>query len=355
MPHTSRKKKQTQQQQLLIRNKRGEVESDDGWTRIARSGKVLNVNTLKKERECVINAFPPENANYDESLDEGCSQLIFVSTPAETPDGATLEKALSQYQKCLAILKQSNTWAELKKTFDSRILNKDLDITNCVCFGLGSPTGLIVPGHDRRNISLYQLAAFKSVIDILAEKQGQSLEAFAQDPIFSKLDIALLTHLRIKVVEHPEAFNLITLNTFAFCPGAEQFIVRGTLFRSPAMYMGSGSLETYRDLETGDIRSPHIGATFSDYDANMKDSDGYKAIDEMDCPEEDKQEYRRRDRKACEVMEEKYRVDATKGAEILHRFKKDKECFKLPDSEAYDYALYNVHLFWRSSNVKAED
>lgn len=360
MPHTSHKKKsqhQHQHQPPLSRNKRGEIESDDGWTRIARSDKAFTINTRCRGEVFASMAMRPDDPNYDRDLDEGDTRMIIPSTPAETPDGASLEQALTYYQKCEATWKESNTWAELKNTFEQRILKEDLNITNCICFGLSSLTGFRHPGVDRRDVAVYQLASFKSVIDILTDKQDQRPAAFAQEPMFNTLDVALLAHLNIKVVEHPEAFNLITLNTFTFCPGAEQFVVRGTLIRSPAIHMGSGALETYRDPETGDLRSPAMRIELIFH--VDEDKSRLEGLDGMDHAEERKELCRRENGET----DEKFRVermkgpndDMVRGASILHHFKKGKESFRLPDLEGHNYALYDIHLFWRSSNAKEED
>jgi SRR1 len=350
MPHTSRKKRQ-QREQSRHRNKRGEIESDDGWTRIARSNHNRGINTSDRSvtREVIVTL--PDDPDYDPDLDEGDTKLTYVTSPAEIPDGATLEKALRHYQRCEHTWRQSDTWTELKQTFDSRILKQDLDITNCICFGLSSPTGLLQADVDRRNVSMYQLAAFKSVMDILTDKQDQRPEAYAQEPIFNTLDVALLSQLNITVVNHPTAFELITPKSFTFCPGAEQSVTRGTLFRSPAMHMGTCSLETYREPDTGDLRSPFIGSSYviakyprprpPPQEGDSKDDDEW--IEELNSKEKRAEEGK------------KWRMDAVRGAEILHRFAKGKEFFKLPDAEGLEHALYNTHLYWRSSNALTED
>ncbi len=273
----------------------------------------------------------PKDPEYDQHLDEGYTQMTFTATPAETPEGASFEKALSHYQKSDSVWKQSNTWAELKQTYATRISKQNLNITNCICFGLSSPTGLIGAGVDRRDICMYQLAAFKSIIDLLSSTSTRSPPpAFAQEPRFNSLDNQLLAHLGIQTVNHPEAFHLITSQSFTFCPGAEQFVIRGTLSRSPAMHMGNGALETHRDPATGEMRAPDIGSRVLSL---SNDSLG-------------------KEERAAEP--ESLRADAVRGANIFHRFKKGKESCRLPDF-GHEYALYNVHLFWTSSAAKLEE
>ncbi|KAF7507155.1 hypothetical protein GJ744_010837 [Endocarpon pusillum] len=331
MPHTSHKKRR-QRQEPLPRNKRGEIESEDGWTRIARSNKAFSINRRHPEADAGGMIYSPDDPDYDQDLDEGYTQMTFTPSPAETPAGASLEKALSHYQKSDRAWKQSNTWAELKQTFATRISKEQLDISNCICFGLSSPTGFTGAGFDRRDISMYQLAAFKSIIDLVSAQQAQPPPAFAQEPRFNTLDRQLLAHLDIKAVNHPEAFHLIAAaRSFTFCPGAEQFVIRGTLSRSPAMHMGTGALETHRDPATGDLRAPDIGRC------------------EWVPPNNDRQGGEER----AEQME-RIRRDAVRGASIFHRFKRGKQSFRLPDF-GHEYALYNVYLFWRSSGTEGEE
>lgn len=327
MPHTSHKKRR-QRQEPLLRNKRGEIESEDGWTRIARSSKAFSINGRSQEADAGGMIQSPNDPDYDQDLDEGYTQMTFTPTPAETPEGASLEKALSHYQKSDSAWKQSNTWAELKQTFDTRISKEHLNISNCICFGLSSPTGLTGAAFDRRDISMYQLAAFKSIIDLLSSQQAQPPPAFAQEPRFNTLDHQLLAHLDIQAVNHPEAFHLITAQSFTFCPGAEQFVIRGTLSRAPAMHMGNGALETHRDPATGHLRAPDIGRR--EWVPNH-------------LPAEERAE-----------QLERIRRDAVRGAGIFHRFKKGKESFRLPDF-GHEYALYNVYLFWKSSRGEGEE
>ena len=358
MPHTSHKNKKRPQRH---RNKRGELESEDGWTRIARSNSALTINPVAQMEMASIKVFPPGDPDYDPEQDEGYTQMTFHATPAKLPDDSSLEKALNHYDKCEAEWKQSTAWAELNRSFGSRVLKEDLDVTNAICFGPGSPTGLLQAGVvDRRTVSMYQIIVFRSVIDILTEKQHRRPEAYVQEPLLHTLDIDLLSHLDIKVVQHPEAFYLITPKTFAFCPCAEQFVVRGTLHRSPAMYLGSSALETYRDPETGQLRAPSMGSTYilkSEAMSALGEHDA--ALDNTDVSEEVMELRRQRDRemeekRRAEQMEPPRRHYSVKGASILHHFKLGKESFRFPDFE-HDYAIHDFYLFWRSSKAKAEE
>ena len=290
--------------------------------------------------------------------------MIHDFPAAEIPDGASLSKAVGHYQGYEAEWKQSESWTDLKAVLNTKVRQQRLGIENCICFGLSSPTGLLHPTVDRRNVAMYQLVVFVSVIEALTEGQdGKRIDAYAQDPVFNDLDNEFLASLNIKVVDHPAAFHLVNTKTFAFCPGAEQSVLRGTLCRDPAMYMGFGDLDTYIDPKTSDIRSSVIGYTSMDTSDPATDkqpeikkyprADVVGAISEL--TEEPKPAIAPESADSHDDEETSPFVnwypDAVRGATILHNFKKGKESYKLADFDAHDHALYDTRLFWRSSDV----
>jgi hypothetical protein len=313
MPHTSRRQKRDSQPSIT-RNKRGEVASNDGWTRITRSDKGLGIdapNQAKMDLHGGRSAKQHDQEDLMKQLNAG------VFHPTEVPDGVTVEKALSHYNRCASAWESSKTWAAIHEILTSRPLP---NIDNCVCLGLGSPTGLILPGPiDRRTVSMYQLAAFVSVISILTPAEPHdhqqhsrtetTARPVAQDPRFNAIDTALLAHLGIDVVSHPRAFNLITPDSLAFCPGPEQFVLKSTLARCPAIYLGSGALDI-APLSS----SPYLGnGTCTCHRPELTE------IDQL-----------------CHCSVET----------MLHHFKREKESVRLPDFDDHDYAFYDMHLFW---------
>jgi SRR1 len=373
-----------QAQQRKSPTKRGEIQSEDGWTRVARSNHASNINVSKQE-DHRYKALPPRDPNYNQDLDEGYTRMTFAFPPAEIPAGLSLETALTIYRKYETAWCTSNAWEQLRNTLILRILNQNLPITSCICFALSSPTGLVTGGVDRRNSSMSQLAAFKSIIDLLTEMQGRRPLAFAQEPVFNTLDIALLSHLGISVVDHPKAFHLITSKTFAFCPAAEHFIVRGTLSRSPAVYMGSGALDTPPPQEASEFHPAHVSKASLDNlcermkplsqermkplsperlkslspermkplsPERMKPLSPERRTGWSSPPKKDHQSPNKRPPRDLRAeAREKARVDAVRRAAILNRFKEDKECFKLPVFEDHQYSFHDMHMFWRSSNA----
>jgi SRR1 len=177
---------------------------------------------------------------------------------------------------------------------------------------------------------MYQLATFKSVIDLLTDRQRQPVEAFAQDPCFNTLERGLLASLNITVVDHPAAFHHIIPTTFVFCPYAEPFVARGILDRSPAIYLADGdALELYRGPATGQLHT-RLRTCFPEIAPGT-------------------------DKASPAQIKARIKADVVKGATIVKRFKKDKECVKLPVFAGHirdpiQGVFDGMHLFWRSSN-----
>jgi hypothetical protein len=135
--------------------------------------------------------------------------------------------------------------------------------------GLGSPSGLLRGGLvDRRSISLFQLAALVSILEVVC-KLSQSVggwmsatvitwrlrihksiylvppdsldtarKCYAQDPVFNNMDKELLASVGIEVVHDPAAFELVTRHTLLFAPGAERTHLMQLLPKEPALFFG---------------------------------------------------------------------------------------------------------------------
>jgi SRR1 len=177
---------------------------------------------------------------------------------------------------------------------------------------------------------MYQLAAFKTVIDILTTRQSQHPQAFAQDPVFNSLDKQLLARLNIEVVNHPAAFHHIVLTTFVFCPRATFAVTRGVLSRFPLIYLGDDPLEIYRDPETRQLHS------------NLITSFPEDNLDRVYLS-------------PAEIKERKM-INAVTGAVIVECFKRGKKCVDLPDLRGRGnsgWVFDDMKLYWKPSNVRA--
>jgi SRR1 len=257
--------------------------------------------------------------DYDMDEDEGHTHVVKVESPAEIPRGASLQTAWRIYQQCEAGWRSSTAYAELKKTLTSRVIRQNLCVTKCISFGLASPTT-----HPRCSVSMYQLAAFKSVIDILSTQRGQPPQAFAQDPVFNALDKQLLDRLHISMVDHPSAFHHINPTTFTFCPCATFSVTRGVLSRFPLIYLGNGPLEIYRDPKTGQRHSYLV----TSYPEDNLDIWSLSAAQ----------------------IEEKKRANKIKGAVIIESFQTGKKRVKLPDLRGHEdsgWVFQGMELYWK--------
>lgn len=181
---------------------------------------------------------------------------------------------------------------------------------------------------------MYQLAAFKTVVDALAARDAVPPQAFAQDPVFNALDKELLGRLGITVVQHPAAFHLICRDTFAFLPRPTFVVTRGVLSRMPGMYIGSPRLITWTDPLTG-LSTSGFPTSYPEEFAEW-------------IPVTEAQ------------IKEKKRRDSIKGAQIVELFKRGKECVRLPDLQGRSepnrptyYVFGDMHMYWRPSSAGA--
>lgn len=221
MPHSSRKKRPPTHQ------KRRQVTDDNGWTHITtgqNARKALRQTAIEaqggsdsssSDREKPGNHYPNNDDIIEPGSDNGGGGPVRL-VPAESPRGLTLEELAAQFQRYRATWENSSTWSALRdalqrhgqrwrrrwrerqrqrrrgttadttNTLLDRVSRLELEdettvvpsnaaastwegscsSPNIVCLGLGSLSGLLRGGWvDRRNVSLYQLAALVSIIE----------------------------------------------------------------------------------------------------------------------------------------------------------------------------------------------
>lgn len=95
---------------------------------------------------------------------------------------------------------------------------------------------------------------------------GVEIPAYTQDPVYNALDKALLAALDIAVVEDPEAFDLVSESSFAYCPGAERAHLEAVLARMPWGLFG-GPVE---DMVDDSDHSDDVGRRFVDYRSSSR-------------------------------------------------------------------------------------
>ncbi|KAI1943534.1 hypothetical protein LOZ66_000117 [Ophidiomyces ophidiicola] len=203
-------------------------------------------------------------------------------TPAEIPDGLTFDKLKEKYEWHKQRWLESQSWASVKEVLELNVSRMAGNIENCICIGLGSPSGLSRGGWvDRRSISMFQLVALESILGLfctftnvqfspfLLENQGKknadgylpsvmacttyvarenikiSGGVYAQDPIFNDMDKKLLKFIGLTVVEDPKAFSMVKTGTFLYAPGAERIHLVELLSQNPVILFANSLDSTH--------------------------------------------------------------------------------------------------------------
>src|SRR2546423_202553 len=128
-----------QPQKKASRGKQQQVVGDDGWTRV----------TSKK-----YIAHPCPSSDIQQH---------------EAPDGLTQSEVLAKWTDIQKRWKTSESWKSMESTLKTRVIGPDTRIDACVLFGSGTFTGLRQGWINRSRVAMYQLAAFKSVVDLVGK------------------------------------------------------------------------------------------------------------------------------------------------------------------------------------------
>jgi hypothetical protein len=159
MPHTSHKKKS-------VRTKRQEVIGDDGWTRVT-----------SKNSPAMVGALPSSNKARDDEAytvkTSGGETITFhYARVQEAPKGLTESAILDRYTEIEKRWKDSQSWKSLENTLQKQVISSNSRVDACVLFGSGTFTGLGQGWINRNHVAMYQLAAFKAVVDLIGELLG---------------------------------------------------------------------------------------------------------------------------------------------------------------------------------------
>lgn len=122
--------------------KRLQVTDDLGWTHITKG------TTKQRYRQ--------KPTVWSSSSDE--------LKPTDIPRSLTLHEVTDSFDRCTKIWKASSSLKNLRTLIKDDVLTSNIEITNCVCLGLGSFTG-----GDRTETSFYELAAMVSILEILGQ------------------------------------------------------------------------------------------------------------------------------------------------------------------------------------------
>lgn len=187
----------------------------------------------------------------------------------------------------------------------------------------------------------------------------------AQEPCYNLLDGPFLDSLGVRKVDHPQGFDLLTSNSFAYCPGAEQYVVLRTLRADPYLYL-AGKLDAYRGA-LGCLQSRVISVAYEVYDdeetsLEIKGSDsdvkpeqilGLTEIEEI--VEEDKRPLYNDGVKIDRQWVKGKRLGQEADVDVIQHFLLDKELAKVPDLDAQDFPIHDTYFHWRARGQEEQN
>ena len=213
MPHTSRKKKPGQEKRLQITD-------DHGWTHVTKG-----THRSRHQRQ-----YSPS----DETL-----------SPTTIPRGLTIRDVNTSFNRYLKIWIDSPCSQKLQDGLKDSILASDnIELTSCVCLGLGSLTGGKFP-----ETSFFELAALVTILEVLNQKKKHKVSTvYMQDPVFNSLDEDFLrSSMGYVVVSTPLAFTKIDHATFLFAPHLEWPVYSTALRDTPPGLCIGNDIQEYLD------------------------------------------------------------------------------------------------------------
>jgi hypothetical protein len=233
MPHTShRKKKGTQK-------RRQEILDEDGWTRVTSTA-----------RSPLLTSAAQADGIHDPRSAKGSLLLPHIVAPMPPAQGSTRESMLARYRKIEERWQETNLCKTLEHTLIHQILTGGQRISSCAVFGTGSFSGDALHWFDRHESAYFQLAAFKTVVGLVTQVQGAAVSAYAQEPQYNELDVALLESLDISTLESPHGFKLLHEQSFAYSPAAEPTVEAQILERNPQIWLHRSFGQLDRDDES---------------------------------------------------------------------------------------------------------
>ena len=159
----------------------------------------------------------------------------------------SLSELQGNYQALYHELKGSDVYYKMYHIFNDKLnLLPKIEITNCVCLGLGSFTGvegqrLSAEDVANREDSLHQLVILTMILDpdLLGAKHTVRNSWF-QEPGLSQTDEVFLNGLGFSTLQFPTALEKITSTTFVFAPRVPYYLTVGVFTAChPALYIGN--------------------------------------------------------------------------------------------------------------------
>ncbi|KAF2469374.1 uncharacterized protein BDR25DRAFT_189337, partial [Lindgomyces ingoldianus] len=209
------------------RVKRKEIDIGDGWTVVTHSTSSRNRHTNPRNK----------------------TPATIDSRPTQIVSELTAQKLEAELSKMKQQWKTTTCAQQLAELLGKR----NWDVNSAVCIGIGS----FSLDWEHRKRSLWQLVLFLAILDLISP-HPQTINLYAQDPVFTTLDRAFLQNLSIAVsTSNIETF--IKTSSWVFAPFVDWHLLLPVFLRDrdPVLYVGNEVLEDYgrfgrADVEIGD-------------------------------------------------------------------------------------------------------
>ncbi len=169
------------------------------------------------------------------------------STTAPSYHTLSLSQLRENYRALHHKLEGSDVPYKMYHTFHDKLsLLPYIEITNCLCLGIGSLTG--IEGQrtsaldvEARDNSLHQLVILTMILETdLLGARHTIRNVWFQDLSFTETDEIFLESLGFTALQFPTALEKITSNTFVFAPRVPYFLTAGVFTAChPALYIGN--------------------------------------------------------------------------------------------------------------------
>lgn len=129
------------------------------------------------------------------------------------------QSLLAKLEHCKVLYQQSRLSQTISDLLQAMLKNSTIPTTRILSLGLGSLNN--TKGQTRR---LKQLTILLALRDTLRQTTGMSIEVYAQDPAFTRVDEALLSILGIHILRTPsgselgESVSIIDQSTLIYSP-----------------------------------------------------------------------------------------------------------------------------------------
>lgn len=322
MPHTSKKKK-------IAPNKRRHFVDEDGWTR---------VSTTSDARVAAAHSLPnvpmsevTRSQTFSWGID-GKSVTINsrLHAPPRPNSGVSLEIMMARYRFLESKWLESASYAALKTMLSKdRVDQGKGPVSKCVILGSGSFSATTL---GREDVSFYQIAAFKSAVDLISQAQGVLPSSYAQEPYYTELDIEFLATLGITAVEHPRGFDLVDDACFAYSPCAERWVELQIMYSQPRLWLNVRLQDRWPLRDDGTAPKGQPIKWMLNFRVPDPETPDWNALYGTDLEPEDGEKR----------LQEEYLINH----HLYESFKRSHQSLLLPDLDASNYPFNDCAIHW---------